>query len=127
MQNSRYRIDHVHVYSHDVDRTVDFYIKTFGATEIRRIGSLVHLDFGSVRLVVSEASDDNPPGIGHFAIGSDGLAIEATKQCLDDVAISGMRVVKSDESDGGRILFQNFFVRDPTSGSIIEIISPFTR
>ncbi len=117
----------MHVYSADVDQTVDFYIKVFGATEIRRIGSLVHLSFGNVRLVVSEASDDHPPGIGHFAVGGVNLVIEEAKRDFDAVAISDMRVVKGNASAGGRVLYQNFFVRDPTSGSIIEIISPSTR
>lgn len=115
-----FHVDHVHIYTQDIDRTVQFYKDVFDAVEIRNLhgknGLLVHLDLGGVRVVVSE-SIGSTEGLGHFAISTGDL----------DKATSKLKELNIDTSElgvAGR--FQNVFIKDPT-GTVIELISPSTK
>ena len=95
---------------------------------MRRIGTLVHLGLSNVRLVVSGSSAEHPAGIGHFAIGADELSVPTIKSKLNAVAISDIHTLNADQGSGEHpVQYENFFIRDPTSGVVIEVISPLTK
>lgn len=118
---SNITLDHVHIYSAEVERTVEFYKRIFGAVEIRRIENqptlIVHLDLRGVRLVISQCTETNAKGIGHFAIAVDELAETLDGLRSARLAVSNTRQVNQ---------FQNAFIKDP-NGIDIEIISPSTK
>ena len=114
-------IDHVHIYSDEVEQSIEFYKRMLAAVEIRRIENqsslIVHLDLGGVRLVISQCSEENPKGIGHFAVSADNF-----EQTLVGLHQAGLELSKTRQVNQ----FQNVFIKDP-HGINIEIISPSTK
>ncbi len=115
-----FKIDHVHIYSDDIERSVVFYKEVFGASELRRFESqtaiFVHLDVGGTRIVISSKSVHNE-GLGHFAVTTNDF--EGTLSRLKEFNMDVAGVSKTNA-------YTNLFIRDP-SGVVIEIISPSTK
>lgn len=115
-----FKIDHVHIYSDDIERSVSFYKEVLGAAEVRRFESqaamFVHLDVGGTRIVISSKSAQNE-GLGHFAVSTNDF----------EGALSRLKAFNMDITDVSKTsAYTNLFIRDP-SGAIIEIISPSTK
>jgi len=113
--------DHVHIYTDEIDKTVEFYKRIFKATELRRIENqstlIVHLDLRGVRLVISQCSEINTKGLGHFAVTVNDF----------EEALRGFRQAEMDITPTKHVKqYQNVFIKDP-NGISIEVISPSTK
>lgn len=114
--------DHVHIFSDNVEQTVEYYKTIFQAIELRRFSDnqavMVHLSLNNSRIVVSTATADKRPGIHHYAIATDQFerAIERIKKTNC--------VFESEIIQNG--LYRTIFFRDPNN-VITELISPSTK
>ncbi|WP_167577632.1 VOC family protein [Ammoniphilus sp. YIM 78166] len=115
-------LDHVHIYTEDVEGTIQFYKQVFKAKELRKIQledlQLVHLKVGENRLVVSNSSEKNPVGLGHFAFAVDNL--EEVMTYLSEK--NNIKITQRGQAGE----YTNVFIKDP-NGVVIEILSPSTR
>lgn len=73
-----YWFDHVHLFGPDRMKTVEFYVKMFGAKQLsqRDYGDgriAVHLDLNGTEILVSKSDEIHTPGLHHFGIRTDSL------------------------------------------------------
>ena len=118
----QYACDHVHLRSRDAVKAGAFYVETFGATEVERVGAdpvqRMVLDLGGLTVFIEQAPADLAPpataphlGIEHIGLGV--ADIDATMADLRTRGVTvlvetkvmrpGLRVAFIDGPDGVRI------------------------
>jgi catechol 2,3-dioxygenase-like lactoylglutathione lyase family enzyme len=120
-----YACDHVHLRSRDAVRAAGFYVETFGAEEVKRIGGdtvqRVVLDLGGLTVFIEQAPAETAPagptpclGIEHI-----GLCVDDIEAAMADLAARGVpvRTGITERGPGLRIAF----VEGP-DGALIEIL-----
>ncbi len=90
-----YFFDHIHLFSQDPMKTVEFYEKMFGATQIgkRDLGSgrftiILNLN-GTTILVSNPVSDSAQTGLGHFGIRTNNL-----EEAIDELKAKGVKFTR---------------------------------
>lgn len=116
-----YYFDHVHIYTKNLNKTAEFYKLAFGAKELRELvkEKMVHLDLNGIRIVISELNEENQEGLRHFALSIDKLddSLINTLEGLDCNVIERKQVNNISVA----------FIKDPTTSTTIELVSPSTK
>lgn len=120
-----YACDHIHLRSRDAVRAAAFYVETFGAREVKRIGGdavqRVVLDLGGLTVFIEQAPEETAPagptpclGLEHF-----GLRVDDLEVAMADLEARGVpiRTGITERGPGLRIAF----VEGP-DGALIEIL-----
>lgn len=121
----QYACDHVHLRSRDAVRAATFYVESFGAREVKRVGSdpvqRVVLDLGGLTVFIEQAPAETAPagptpclGIEHI-----GLRVSDIEAAMADLTGRGVTVRTgiTERGPGLRIAF----VEGP-DGALIEIL-----
>jgi catechol 2,3-dioxygenase-like lactoylglutathione lyase family enzyme len=120
-----YTFDHIHLRSRDAVRAAAFYVETFGAREVKRIGAdpvqRVVLDLGGLTVFIEQAPADTLPaartpclGLEHF-----GLRVADIEATMADLAHRGVPVRTGITERGPDLRIA--FVEGP-DGALIEIL-----
>jgi len=121
----QYACDHVHLRSRDAVRAATFYVETFGAREVKRVGSdpvqRVVLDLGGLTVFIEQAPAETAPagptpclGIEHI-----GLRVSDIEAAMADLTGRGVTVRTGITERGAGLRIA--FVEGP-DGALIEIL-----
>ena len=121
----QYSSDHLHLRSRDAVKAATFYVETFGAREVKRVGDApvqrVVLDLGGLTIFIEQAPAEIAPatptpclGIEHF-----GLRVADIEAAMADLTARGVPIRSgiTERGPGLRIAF----VEGP-DGALIEIL-----
>ena len=97
-----FKLNHVHLKTHDPKKTADFYVETLGAKLVAEIGTRGYrLDLHGLTLnvttIIADQSREQLYGVEHFAIETDDLAGVTAK-----LTANGARVLEEQVSGDGR-------------------------
>ncbi|GJE11738.1 MULTISPECIES: VOC family protein [Methylobacterium] len=121
----QYTSDHLHLRSRDAVKAAGFYVETFGAREVKRVGDdpvqRVVLDLGGLTMFIEQAPDEIAPatptpclGIEHF-----GLRVADIEAAMADLTARGVPVKTGITARGPGLRIA--FVEGP-DGALIEIL-----
>lgn len=121
----QYTSDHLHLRSRDAVKAAGFYVETFGAREVKRVGDdpvqRVVLDLGGLTMFIEQAPDEIAPatptpclGIEHF-----GLRVADIEAAMADLRARGVPVKTGITARGPGLRIA--FVEGP-DGALIEIL-----
>ena len=121
----QYTSDHLHLRSRDAVKAAGFYVETFGAREVKRVGDdpvqRVVLDLGGLTMFIEQAPDEIAPatptpclGIEHF-----GLRVADIEAAMADLTARGVLVKTGITARGPGLRIA--FVEGP-DGALIEIL-----
>ncbi|QGY01011.1 VOC family protein [Methylobacterium mesophilicum SR1.6/6] len=120
-----YTCDHVHLRSRDAMKAAAFYVDTFGAREVKRVGEdpvqRVVLDLGGLTVFIEQAPDQVAPATPTPCLGIEhiGLRVADIEAAMADLTARGVpvRTGITERGPGLRIAF----VEGP-DGALIEIL-----
>jgi catechol 2,3-dioxygenase-like lactoylglutathione lyase family enzyme len=120
-----YACDHVHLRSRDAVKAAAFYVDTFGAREVKRVGEdpvqRVVLDLGGLTVFIEQAPDQVAPATATPCLGLEhiGLRVADIEAAMADLTARGVpiRTGITERGPGLRIAF----VEGP-DGALIEIL-----
>ncbi|MGU3668572.1 VOC family protein [Methylobacterium sp. A49B] len=120
-----YACDHVHLRSRDAMKAAAFYVDTFGAREVKRVGEdpvqRVVLDLGGLTVFIEQAPDQVAPTTPTPCLGIEhiGLRVADIEAAMADLTARGVpvRTGITERGPGLRIAF----VEGP-DGALIEIL-----
>ena len=121
----QYTSDHLHLRSRDAVKAAGFYVETFGAREVKRVGDdpvqRVVLDLGGLTVFIEQAPAEIAPatptpclGIEHF-----GLRVADIEAAMADLTARGVPVKTGITARGPGLRIA--FVEGP-DGALIEIL-----
>lgn len=121
----QYTSDHLHLRSRDAVKAAGFYVETFGAREVKRVGDdpvqRLVLDLGGLTMFIEQAPDEIAPatptpclGIEHF-----GLRVADIEAAMADLTARGVPVKTGITARGPGLRIA--FVEGP-DGALIEIL-----
>lgn len=121
----QYACDHVHLRSRDAVKAAAFYVETFGATEVKRVGvdpvQRMVLDLGGLTVFIEQAPVETAPAAQTPCLGIEhiGLRVADIDAAMADLAARGVpvRMGITERGPGLRIAF----VEGP-DGALIEIL-----
>ena len=121
----RYRSDHIHLRSRDAVAAAGFYVETFGAREVRRVGEgtveRVVIDLGGFTVFIEQAPEDTHPAARTPCLGIEhiGFTVDDIEAAMADLTRRGVpvRTGITERGPGLRIAF----VEGP-DGALIEIL-----
>lgn len=120
-----YTCDHLHLRSRDAVRAAAFYVETFGAREVKRVGDdpvqRVVLDLGGLAVFIEQAPAETAPAASTPCLGIEhvGLCVADIEAAMADLTARGVTVRAgiTERGSGLRIAF----VEGP-DGALIEIL-----
>jgi catechol 2,3-dioxygenase-like lactoylglutathione lyase family enzyme len=121
----QYACDHVHLRSRDAVKAAAFYIDTFGAREVKRVGAdpvqRMVLDLGGLTVFIEQAPPEIAPATRTPCLGIEhiGLCVADIAAAMADLTARGVTVRAgiTERGPGLRIAF----VEGP-DGALIEIL-----
>ncbi|TXN45006.1 VOC family protein [Methylobacterium sp. WL7] len=121
----QYACDHVHLRSRNAVKAAAFYVETFGATEVKRVGvdpvQRMVLDLGGLTVFIEQAPVETAPATQTPCLGIEhiGLRVADIDAAMADLAARGVpvRMGITERGPGLRIAF----VEGP-DGALIEIL-----
>ncbi|MCJ2089382.1 VOC family protein [Methylobacterium sp. E-005] len=121
----QYACDHVHLRSRDALQAAAFYVETFGAREVKRVGDgviqRVVLDLGGLTVFIEQAPAETAPAGPTPCLGLEhlGLRVADIEAAMADLTARGVpvRTGITERGPGLRIAF----VEGP-DGALIEIL-----
>lgn len=121
----QYACDHVHLRSRDAVKAGAFYVETFGATEVERVGAdpvqRMVLDLGGLTVFIEQAPSETAPATQTPCLGIEhiGLRVADIDAAMAELAGRGVtvRMPVTERGQGVRIAF----VEGP-DGALIEIL-----
>lgn len=120
-----YACDHIHLRSRDAVAAAAFYVATFAAREVKRIGDdpvqRVVLDLGGLTVFIEQAPADTHPATPTPCLGIEhlGLRVDDIEAAMADLAARGVKVRTAITSRGPDLLIA--FVEGP-DGALIELL-----
>ncbi|WCS25091.1 VOC family protein [Methylobacterium sp. NMS14P] len=120
-----YACDHLHLRSRDAVAAASFYVETFGAREVKRVGAdpvqRVVLDLGGLAVFIEQAPPEVAPATPTPCLGIEhvGLRVADIEAAMADLEARGVpvRTGITERGPGLRIAF----VEGP-DGALIEIL-----
>ena len=120
-----YTCDHVHLRSRDAVKAAAFYVETFGASEVKRVGAdpvqRMVLDLGGLTVFIEQAPAETFPAAQTPCLGIEhlGLRVADLDAAMADLVSRGVtvRAAITERGPGLRIAF----VEGP-DGALIEIL-----
>ena len=120
-----YRCDHIHLRSRDAIAAAAFYAETFGAREVKRVGTdpveRVVIDLGGLAVFIEQAGDEANPAVTAPCLGIEhiGLVTADIEAALADLTARGvpLRMGITQRGPGLRIAFF-----EGPDGVLIEIL-----
>ncbi|WP_457104431.1 VOC family protein [Methylobacterium sp. P5_C11] len=120
-----YTCDHLHLRSRDAVKAAAFYVETFGAREVKRVGDdpvqRVVLDLGGLAVFIEQAPAETAPAASTPCLGIEhvGLRVADIEVAMADLTARGVTVRAgiTERGPGLRIAF----VEGP-DGALIEIL-----
>ncbi|MBE7245463.1 MAG: VOC family protein [Actinomycetospora chiangmaiensis] len=120
-----YACDHVHLRSRDAVKAASFYVDTFGAQEVKRVGEhpvqRVVLDLGGLTVFIEQAPAEVAPATSTPCLGIEhiGLRVADIEAAMADLGARGVpvRTGITERGPGLRIAF----VEGP-DGALIELL-----
>ncbi|CAA2155678.1 hypothetical protein MBRA_01311 [Methylobacterium brachiatum] len=121
----QYACDHVHLRSRDAVKAASFYVETFGAREVKRVGAdpvqRMVLDLGGLTVFIEQAPPETAPATQTPCLGIEhiGLRVADIAAAMADLTARGVTVRAgiTERGPGLRIAF----VEGP-DGALIEIL-----
>lgn len=121
----QYACDHVHLRSRDAAKAAAFYVETFGATEVKRVGAdpvqRMVLDLGGLTVFIEQAPVETAPATQTPCLGIEhiGLRVADIDAAMADLTARGVPVRMGITERGPGLWIA--FVEGP-DGALIEVL-----